>query len=66
MIKASIIGITGYTGLEQLRLLLAHPQVEIAHLTSRQHENVAIGEVYPHLAHLDLKITNIDHKQVAK
>lgn len=66
MIKASIIGITGYTGLEQLRLLLAHPLVEIAHLTSRQHENVAIGEVYPHLAHLDLKITNTDHMQVAK
>ncbi|MCB9982367.1 MAG: N-acetyl-gamma-glutamyl-phosphate reductase [Rhodospirillales bacterium] len=65
-IKASIIGITGYTGLEQLRLLLAHPLVEIAHLTSRQHENAAIGEVYPHLAHLDLSITNTDHMQVAK
>lgn len=64
MIKASIIGITGYTGLEQLRLLLAHPQVEIAYLTSRQHENVPIGEVYPHLAHLDLKITNTDHATV--
>lgn len=34
-LKASIIGITGYTGLEQLRLLLAHPQVEIAYLTAR-------------------------------
>ena len=65
-IRASIVGITGYTGLEQLRLLLAHPQVEIAHLTSRQHENVPIGEVYPHLAHLDLKITNVDHNEVAK
>ena len=66
MIKASIIGITGYTGLEQLRLLLAHPHVEIAHLTSRQHENVSIGEVYPHLAHLDLKVTNTDHKTVGQ
>ncbi|MEM7650480.1 MAG: N-acetyl-gamma-glutamyl-phosphate reductase [Pseudomonadota bacterium] len=65
-IKASIIGITGYTGLEQLRLLLAHPVVEIAHLTSRQHENMPIGEVHPHLAHLDIAITNTDHKTVAK
>lgn len=65
-IKASIIGITGYTGLEQLRMLLAHPHVEIAYLTSRQHEDVAIGEVYPHLSHLDLRVTNTDHKDVAK
>lgn len=64
-LKASIIGITGYTGLEQLRMLLAHPGVEIAYLTSRQHEDVAIGEVYPHLSHLDLRITNTDHKEVA-
>lgn len=64
MIKASIIGITGYTGLEQLRLLLAHPKVEIAYVTSRQHENAPIGEVYPHLSHLDLKITNTDHNEV--
>ncbi len=63
-IKASIIGITGYTGLETLRLLLAHPNVEIAHLTSRQHENASIGEVFPHLSHLDLTVTNTDHKTV--
>ncbi|MEZ5815062.1 MAG: N-acetyl-gamma-glutamyl-phosphate reductase [Alphaproteobacteria bacterium] len=66
MIKASIIGITGYTGLEQLRLLLAHPNVEIAHLTSRVDASVEIGEVYPHLAHLDLEITNTPHEKVAK
>lgn len=65
-IKASIIGITGYTGLEVLRLLLAHPHVEIVHLTSRQHEDTPIGEVYPHLSHLDLSVSNTDHKQVGK
>lgn len=65
-IKASIIGITGYTGLEQLRLLLAHPDVEIAYLTSRQHDDVPIGEVYPHLSHLDYKITDTDHNTVGK
>lgn len=65
-IRASIVGITGYTGLETLRFLLAHPYVEIAHLTSRQHENAPIGEVYPHLSHLDLTVTNADHNAVAK
>ena len=35
-LKVSIIGVTGYTGLELVRLLLAHPQVEIKYLTSRQ------------------------------
>lgn len=63
-IKASIIGITGYTGLETLRLLLAHPNVEIAHLTSRQHENAPIGDVFPHLSHVDLTVSNTGHKIV--
>jgi N-acetyl-gamma-glutamyl-phosphate reductase len=66
MIKASIIGITGYTGLELLRLLLAHPKVEIQYLTSRQHENEPIGAIYPHLSHTGLNITNTPHEKVAK
>lgn len=64
--RVSIIGITGYTGLELLRLLLAHPKVEIAHVTSRQHDGVKIGEIYPHLAHLDLVVSNPDLDQIAK
>lgn len=66
MIKASIIGITGYTGVELLRLLLAHPEVEIKYLTSRQHMHEPIKNIYPHLAHLDLKVTNTPHAKVAK
>ncbi len=64
-ITVSIIGVTGYTGLELLRLLLVHPYVTIKYLTSRQHENTHIGDVYPHLSHLDLAITNTDHISVA-
>ena len=63
-IKASIVGITGYTGLEQLRVLLAHPDVEIGYLTSRQHEDEAIGDVFPHLSHLNYRVTNTDHNEV--
>lgn len=65
-IKASIVGITGYTGLELLRLLLAHPKVEIKYLTSRQHMHEPIGNIYPHLAHLDLKVSNTAQDKVAK
>ncbi|TAL06036.1 MAG: N-acetyl-gamma-glutamyl-phosphate reductase, partial [Porticoccaceae bacterium] len=36
MIKVGIVGGTGYTGVELLRLLVLHPEVEIAAITSRQ------------------------------
>ena len=65
-LQAGIIGITGYTGLELLRILNAHPEVDVVYATSRQHENTPIGEVYPHLAHMDLNITNTDALEVAK
>jgi N-acetyl-gamma-glutamyl-phosphate reductase len=49
-----------------LRLFLHHPHVDIAYLTSRQHERVAVGEVFPRLQHIDdLLITNTDYKTVA-
>jgi len=64
--RVSIIGITGYTGLEQLRLLLAHPHVEIAYLTARVEKDTPIGDIHPHLAHLDLMVTNTDPVTVAK
>jgi N-acetyl-gamma-glutamyl-phosphate reductase len=65
-IRVSIVGVTGYTGLELLRVLLAHPQVDIACLTSRQHEKEKIGNLYPHLAHLDLFVTNPAYDEVVR
>lgn len=65
-LKASIIGVTGYTGLEILRMLIAHPQVEIAYLTSRQNPDTPLGDLYPHLSHLKLKVTDTDPETVAK
>lgn len=49
MIKAGIVGGTGYTGVELLRLLSAHPQVEIAQVTSRSDAGSRVSEVYPNL-----------------
>lgn len=57
-IRASIIGVTGYTGVEVLRLLVAHPFIDIAHLTSRQHDNAPLKDVFPHLSHLPYIVSN--------
>ena len=50
MAKVNIAGATGYTGLELLRLLVKHPDVEIGTLTSESHAGKNIAEVAPSLA----------------
>ncbi len=47
MVKVGIIGGSGYTGAELLRLLLAHPGVEVTAITSRQDASKAISAVFP-------------------
>lgn len=49
MIRASIMGATGYAGIELVRLLLAHPQVKLSRLSSVSFEGKALSEVYPAL-----------------
>lgn len=49
MIKAGIIGASGYTGSELMRLLYAHPEVEIIAVTSRKWEGKEVSEVLPFL-----------------
>ncbi len=47
MIKAGIVGATGYAGAELVRLLIGHPQVEIAAVSSVSFEGQRISDVYP-------------------
>ena len=47
MIRASIIGASGYTGLELIRLLLEHPAAELVEVCSRSHAGKALDEVFP-------------------
>jgi N-acetyl-gamma-glutamyl-phosphate/LysW-gamma-L-alpha-aminoadipyl-6-phosphate reductase len=49
MIRASIVGASGYSGGELLRLLSDHPQVEIAQATSRSHLGEYVYQVHPNL-----------------
>jgi len=48
-IKAGIVGGTGYTGVELLRLLAAHPEVEIVLITSRAEAGLAVTALFPSL-----------------
>ena len=49
MIKAGIIGATGYAGVELVRLILGHPYVELSKLSSVSFEGKSISEIYPSL-----------------
>lgn len=66
MINVSIIGASGYTGLELIRLLSAHKQVKIAHITSRQNTGKGIGEVYPTIVDSPLRFEEVRPKDIAK
>jgi N-acetyl-gamma-glutamyl-phosphate reductase len=47
MIKVAILGGSGYTALELLKILLRHPEVEIVAVTSRQEETPLVAELHP-------------------
>ncbi|MCX5591058.1 N-acetyl-gamma-glutamyl-phosphate reductase [Alcaligenes endophyticus] len=55
-VKVGIVGGTGYTGVELLRLLAQHPHVELVAITSRKEDGVPVADMYPNLrGHVDLK-----------
>ncbi len=54
MLNIAIIGASGYTGAELIRILLGHPQANISLLTGDSSAGKSIGEVYPHLAQTSL------------
>ncbi len=49
MVRVSVLGASGYTGGELVRLLAGHPRVELVHLTAAQHEGRPMGAVFPNL-----------------
>lgn len=49
MIKVGIVGGTGYTGVELLRLLATHPQVQLGAITSRKEDGLPVADLYPSL-----------------
>jgi len=58
MVNVGIIGGTGYTGVELMRLLANHPMVELKVITSRSNAGTAVSEMFPNLrGKVDLKFT---------
>jgi len=66
MIKIGIIGGTGYTGVELLRLLAAHPQADLRVITSRGEAGKQVAELFPNLrGHVRLAFSEPDPKALA-
>ena len=66
VIKAAVVGGTGYTGVELLRLLAMHPEVELSMVTSRGEEGAAVADLFQNLrGHVDLNFTAPDIDQLA-
>ncbi|RLT99409.1 N-acetyl-gamma-glutamyl-phosphate reductase [Ketobacter sp.] len=60
-LKIGIVGGTGYTGVELLRLLVQHPNVELTAVTSRSEAGQDVHALYPNLrGHLDLQFSQPD------
>jgi N-acetyl-gamma-glutamyl-phosphate reductase len=49
MIKVGVVGGTGYTGVELLRILAGHSEVEVSAITSRAEAGVKVAEYFPSL-----------------
>ncbi|WP_296810181.1 N-acetyl-gamma-glutamyl-phosphate reductase [Thiocapsa sp.] len=67
MVRVGIVGGTGYTGAELLRILARHPAAELAVITSRSEAGVPVAEMFPHLrGRLDLEFTAPDEGALAE
>ena len=59
IIKVGVVGGTGYTGVELLRLLATHPNVQLAAITSRSEAGTTVADMFPNLrGYVDLQFTS--------
>ena len=67
MIKVGIVGGTGYTGVELLRLLAVHPQVSLQVITSRADAGTMVSQIFPSLrGYVNLLFTHPDQGNLEK
>jgi N-acetyl-gamma-glutamyl-phosphate/LysW-gamma-L-alpha-aminoadipyl-6-phosphate reductase len=57
-VRASVVGASGFTGGELLRILDGHPEFEPVQATSRSATRKTVGHVHPNLRHLDLRFSD--------
>jgi N-acetyl-gamma-glutamyl-phosphate reductase len=66
MIKVGVVGGTGYTGVELLRILALHPEVELVCITSRSEAGMPVAEMFPNLrGYIDLAFSEPDTSPLA-
>jgi len=67
MIKVGIVGCSGYTAVEAIRLLLRHPQVQIVAATSRQADGATLSDMHPQFTgRLELVVEDLSPEQIAE
>ncbi len=67
MVTVAILGATGYTALEAIKLLLRHPEAEIVAVTSRQEGRTPVSSVHPSLVgRLDLPLEDLTPEEVGR
>ena len=67
MIKVGIVGGTGYTGVELLRLLATHPQVQLQAVTSRKEDGMPVADMYPSLrGRVDIAFSSPDKAKLTE
>lgn len=69
IIKAGLVGVTGYTGMELVRVILGHPLIELVAATSRAEAGKTLADLMPHVlgtSVADLVITEPDPKALAQ
>jgi len=61
MYNVAILGASGYTGAELVRLIATHPDMKVAALSGNSKAGMKMSDVYPHLRHMDLpELTTIE------
>ena len=59
--NVAILGASGYTGGELIRILVNHPNVNISYVTAEKHAGKAVSEVFPHLKGIfELKLDKLE------
>ena len=56
MYNVAILGASGYTGAELVRLIATHPDMKVAALSGNSKAGMKMSDVYPHLRHMDLPV----------
>lgn len=67
MIKVAVVGCSGYTALEAVKLLVRHPEVDIVAATSRQGDGAKLYDMHPTLnGRLDTPVENLSPAEIAE